>query len=125
MEAAEQARVEKEAAIAAVSAQLSGEGFKVECMEGADAPPHLLIMKYRAPDTIKLSPRSRFGTRLASIHVPAVLQCLPGAYHKLASDENTSRCITLEIQSPDQPLRHVYVLLSSEEERDATVGALW
>jgi hypothetical protein len=109
------------------------EGVKVECVEANNGPSLPLVMKYHAPDTIKFSHPPRRFTIFASksdclpIKISEILECIPGAYHKISSTANSkddTQYLTIVSHSPGSVPRNLSILVDSREERNTILTGL-
>lgn len=109
------------------------EGVKVECVETNNGPSIPLIMKFVSPDTIKFShPPRRFTifaskSECAPIKISEILECIPGAYHKISStsqSKDDSQYLTIVSHSPGSAPRNVSILLESRDERNTILTGL-
>ena len=109
------------------------EGVKVECVDTHNGPSLPLIMKYHAPDTIKFSHPPRRFTIFASksdcapIKISEILECIPGAYHKIpstASSKDDSQYLTIVSHSAGSAPRNLSILVESREERNSILTGL-
>jgi len=109
------------------------EGVKVEVVDTHNGPSLPLSMKYVAPDTIKfVTPPRRFTifaakADCAPILVSQILECIPGAYHKISSTATTkddSRYLTIVSHAPGHAPRNLSILVESREERNAILTGL-